>query len=104
MRYTRWGWASPQADHVISLAQSPHSPRPSQESSEGPDIRAVVEGVRGGLESGESFTAAHTRAPEPVLTSGVVHNTSATGAKLKDLFVPQEEQGVLQLANHPLSI
>ena len=81
-------------------AQAPPSQRsPSQEVLKGADPIPAVEEAQGYSESEQPSVRVPTPTPENALEPETVQNVT-TKAKLKDLFAPQEEQGVLPLVNH----
>jgi len=83
--------------------QTPQSPKssPSNEVLEVPDLRPVIEDAQEDSESEGPSSGASTLAPEhdtaPVTTQNADTDTQA---KLKDLFAPQEEQGVSSLTDY----
>jgi hypothetical protein len=79
------------------------SPSPKSSPSQGPKGPAVEE-AREDSESDESSAGASAPALERVPKSGTIQDASTTKAKLKDLFAPQEEQGVLPLISNLSSI
>lgn len=86
-------WGGKEAwDSDVDISDLP----PARLSPKGP----VVEGVGEDSESDGSSAGAPEPVPEHVPRSGTTHDATATKAKLKDLFAPQEEQGALPPTNH----